>query len=454
MKKFHRCAFTIATTRVDEILESFRILRRINAADTLELTLATDEQMGYAAGQTITARLESDLDVYEAKFVVDSFKKDGNTLTIIASSSLALSDKKSHYSLLESSRAVAARLGASNTAGYTDYPVSLSVENSTRYDALLQLAKITGAEVYEKQGELYIEDAKAIDDAEPILSFHERRDILGMSTSVVAPKTSSVAINVAETDTTIYAKPSLSLAIDYDIHPVSPTTPIVYTKDTQTYTISPLQGRAIIYYAPTNKDPIISGGTFVKRQGYKVVEKFTLDGDFSVSLAGGIIEVLGVELDGRTLADFVFVQHQNTIAWEQPKSGELKVGYKTDVFYALMPPSDKPKKIIIKAAHEGLSLSHLYIYDYNGFFPLPLERTISLITDFGLDSDDAVNALVVVKKNGVVIQSIASDAFGELDIIFTAYGFYCLSAGGKTRYVTLFANEYSISADAPEGASC
>ncbi len=440
--------------RVDEILTSFRLLRRINAIDTLELVLATDEQMGYASGQNITIRLESDNDVYEGVFTAQAFKKDGNTLNIIATSILDTQIKSDHCSLLESSKSVAQSLGAFNVDNYVDYPVSLSIEDSTRFDALLELAKITGAEVYEVGGKLIIENAKVISDEIPVLSFHERRDTLSMSTSVVVPKTKSVAINISEADTAVFAKPSLTLAIDYDIHPVSPLSPIVYTKDTQTYTISPCQGRAIIYYAPTNKDPAIIGGNFVKRTGYKVVEKFTLDGDFSVALAGGISEIIGAELDGTPFTDFVFVPGQNTLAWSEAKSGELKIGYKTDVFYALMPPSEKPKKINIKAAHEGLTLSHLYIYDYNGFFPLPFERTISLITDFGLDSNDAIGAAVVVKKNGAIIQNTTADAFGELDIIFTAYGFYCLESTGVTRYITLFANEYSLSADAPEGATC
>lgn len=453
-KLIHKHLFKIANISVDDIVEGFRILRRINAADTLELTLVTDEQMGYLAGQAISIELHSDTDIYRASFIIDTLEKDGNTLTLVAYSALTPKTKTDYYALAEDSHILATRLGAAADA-LISYPVSLSCEKMTKLDALVELASITGAEVYENSEALYISDAAIIEDTATIATaLHERRDILSLELSITPPNTKTIEVNIAENES-IYAKPALMLAIDHDPHPVTPISPIVYTKDTQSYTISPLRGRAILYYSPITKEPtIVSCIPFVKRSGYKIVEKFTLEGDHSVTLVGGISNIIDIELDGVDFGGYTYQSGHNVLAWNEAATGELKISYASDVYYAQMPPSSAPTTLKIKAAHENLYIEHSYRYDYGGYYPLPFRISLSLIVDFGLESDDAVNAVVEVRKAGVVTQTTPADAFGELEIGFEAYGFYRLTAAGVTRYVTIFANEYNLSVDKPQGAVC
>ena len=250
----------------------------------------------------------------------------------------------------------------------------------------------------------------------------------------------------------VHCEPSITLAIDRSPQPLSPSALVVYTSEETTYKISPCSAQGTIYYSPLTSIPSITiQGISPRRHiDYAVIEKYSLDNEYFFYTTAGIKNIIGLSLNGViTLATYSL--NQNIVFFSEKVTGDVIISYNTDVFRFTLPPSStQGKKISINATHLNHVLKHTHEYQPEGYYPLPYAIKMSLVSDWGFDSEDAIFAsgnVVKIDAEGIrtIVGSWSADAFGEVPVLLLNYGVYVLACQGHDDlYIKMYINEFSM----------
>ena len=337
-----------------------------------------------------------------------------------------------------------------NTDNLSDFTFHFdySIEDKSIEDVINDLSKITDFDFYFKGGIVYFEDKKRIKkDDEAVYRFSEYEDILNFSTSTNKDdkKVNKIVFN---TDLEpIVATPSILLDIKDSPQCCSPDEVKIYTDDDgNTYKISPVNAFFIVYYSPLVKKPHIN---IPCKSGERiVVEKFELQNDEFVRLSGGIKELIAVE----GVSNYVYKEGYNVLAFDFVEKGELKVTYKTDVLYGTIEHSKYPKIVNFKIKHFNQIIDYDHKIELNGYYPIPYKFILNLISDWGIDSSDAINRSVTIsKKSGdvfVIIGEFTSNSFGELEFEINEYGTYKFETDNyEALYLDWYINKKNLFMD-------
>lgn len=144
--------------------------------------------------------------------------------------------------------------------------------------------------------------------------------------------------------------------------------------------------------------------------------------------------------------DFEYLQNYNKIVLSNLTTGYIKISYETDVFQAFISPQQKQQKKLIKATYLNQALDFQHEIKADGYYPLPFVYILSLIKDWNIESNIAIN------KDGLLngVDSWTADSFGDLKLSLKAYGVYRLSTVGyEDLYITYYANKFEISLNEP-----
>ena len=155
-----------------------------------------------------------------------------------------------------------------------------------------------------------------------------------------------------------------------------------------------------------------------------VIENYKLENDNFVRLTGGIEEIIAVE----GVENYSFEKGYNVLVFDYVEKGELKITYKTKVLYGTIEHSKYPKTINITIKHFNQIINYDHKIELNGYYPIPYNFTLNLVSDWGLDYAEAINKSVTIsKKSGdvfVEIDDFESNSFGELEFNIEEYNTY------------------------------
>jgi hypothetical protein len=334
-----------------------------------------------------------------------------------------------------------------NTNNLTDFHFlfDFEIKNKSIEEAVEELANITKCDYYYYRGVIYFEDKKSIkkDDA-PIQKFNDIEDIFEFSTTSNKDEKKINKLFINKKEEYITTEPKISLSVSKDPFVVSPKEKYVYRTPDYHYTFVPIQNQLLFYLTPL-------GGTFKCNletefiKNYNVIEKYELDNEDYLIVTAGIKKIIAVEVNGEYLKreDYKIETKFNYIVFNKKYTGELKIAYKTDIYRAIIPPTQTPKNYKIYATYYDQELNYTLKTEYNGYYPLPFEYELDLVKDWNIPPYDAINRKITI--NG---EEYTSDPFGIVKINFDHYNcFECRTDNYENLYITLFKNKFDISSD-------
>ena len=314
-----------------------------------------------------------------------------------------------------------------NFDNFIDIPLEFdyTIEDKTIDEVISDVSKITDFDYYFYNDTLYFEDKKVIKkDDTALATFRDIEDIEEFSTTINKDETKINKLFINKKDVSnIIAEPIINLEIKDSPQCCSPDEVIIYTDDNgNKYKISPVNAFYIVYYSPLLKEPKINMNV---ESGERVlIENYKLEKDNFVRLTAGIKEVLAVS----GVENWSYEEKHNVLVFDYVEKGELKISYKTNVLYGTIEHSKHPKEINIKITHYNQIIDYNHKIELNGYYPIPYDFTLNLVSDWGIDYGEAINKDVTIsKKSGdvfVKIGDFTSDYFGELQFNIDEYNTY------------------------------
>jgi len=331
-----------------------------------------------------------------------------------------------------------------NFDNLTDIPLEFdyTIEDKTIDEAINDLSKITDFDYYFYNGVLYFEDKKVIKkDDTAIITFRDIEDIEEFNTSTNKDeiKINKIFINEKK-ERVILSEPQIILDINDSPQCCSPDEVKIYI-DSQgnKYKMKPINTIYTLYFSPTTKIPTFNLKNEDEIEDKIVVEKFKLQNDNFVVLNGGIdelIEVAGVE-------NYTYKKHHNVLAFDYIEKGELKISYKTKVFNGVVEHSKFPKDVLFLAKHFNQILNFIHKIQINGYCPIPYTYTISLIKDWGIDSNEALG-----REVSSPFGTLISDNFGDITFKIQKYGTFKFETDGyEPLYLDWYINKKELYMD-------
>jgi hypothetical protein len=228
---------------------------------------------------------------------------------------------------------------------------------------------------------------------------------------------------------------------------VSPKKTDKYSDGDNNYTFVSIQNQLLFYLTPL-------GGVFRCNletelvEGYVVVEKYELNNEDYLIVTAGIKNIVAIEINGEYLKreDYKIETKFNYIIFNKKYTGELKIAYKTDIYRAIIPPTQIPKDYKIYASYYNQKLFYTLKSEYNGYYPLPYKYNFSLITEWNIPPNVASEK--EFKING---ETYKANHFGEIEIEFKEYGCCELTTDGyDPLYVIYRKNKFNITQESEE----
>lgn len=397
-------------------------------------------------------------------FYPTQIQKEQNVHTIIAKSKMSFFTEdlgqKEDIGIAGSAKEVLTALTEGlNTdfTNFTDYNLLDGGYYNTTYraSAILDILSAVSADVYIKNNTLYFAEKIYIHEDTNIL--FDESDFLSFKVSSTPSKAKSVTFN--QSVNKIYSTPTLSLNVTPSPQPLSPSHPLTIKDDSdkediKTYVIKPTPALARLFFSPLNAYVSIAGATFKKRVNQKAIEGASMNGEYYLTVSGGIKSIKLIRLNDRAISGYSFKSGYNVVYFNRPITGNLQIAYITDIYQKIFPTSqDSRKKIQIDIKMLNQSLSYTHTYTASGYYPLPYYFEINFITDWGIDPNRAgrkgfsvykVLSKTKDKPGGNYVTR--SDEFGDASITLTSYGIYKLKTSGyKPLYITFYINSFSIS---------
>ncbi len=320
------------------------------------------------------------------------------------------------------------------------------------------LREVFGFEYYYKDGIIYFEDKKDLTYKKEVRKFSEVKDILSFSTSVNKEdkKINEVVIN-KKTQTKTENK--IKLLIDPSPQPCSPSDVLVYIDDGNSYKIPPKY--AIFNIFTTHKDMIdnlqinISDKniTYTKNQEKVLIEEYELNDENCFFVTAFINELIGYEIDD----DIKLNYENNLVKLNKKYTGIVKISYKTIAFIGQIPPFQYPKTIFFNITAQKEKLTYNHKLELNGYYPIPYNLTISLIKDWGIDYENAINKEIIISKydkdNDTFVKktTTSSNEVGEFEFNITKYGIYRFDTPNQEPlFLYYFVNKFEFCMDEKE----
>jgi len=114
--------------------------------------------------------------------------------------------------------------------------------------------------------------------------------------------------------------------------------------------------------------------------------------------------------------------------FDKVEKGELKVTYKTDCLYGTIEHSKYPKTVNFYITHFNQVIDYEHKIELNGYYPVPFDFTLNLMSDWGIDYAEAINKNITISKMDgdvfVELGEFTSNAFGELKFTINEYATY------------------------------
>jgi hypothetical protein len=179
-----------------------------------------------------------------------------------------------------------------------------------------------------------------------------------------------------------------------------------------------------------------------------VIENYQLENDNFVKLIAGIDEIIAVE----GVENYSFEKGYNVLVFDYVEKGELKITYKTKILYGTIQHSKTPKTINITIKHFNQIINYDHKIELDGYYPIPYDFTLNLVSDWGLDYINAINKSVTIYKksddNFVKIDDFESDSFGELKFNIEEYNTYKFETENQEPlYLDWYVNDKKIYMD-------
>ncbi len=403
--------------------------------------------------ERVEIRYKVDNEVVE-KFVIDSidYLKDNNIKVFCKSKTIRYTTKIDKIIQCSSLKGLLnSLLEDINYDKLTDIPLlfDYEIDNKTVEEVVSDLSKITGFEYYFYQGVLYFEDKKRIQkDDVAIKRFSEISDIIDFSTSTNKDEKKINKIYINKKDDTVFAaKPTIALDIKDSPQCCSPDDVKIFTDDdNNTYKINPVNAFFIVYFSPTIQLPKCN---IEYEVGDRIlIEEYKLNNDEYVELMGGIDEIIAIE----GVENHTFKVGYNMLVFDKVEKGELKVTYKTKVLHGTIEHSKYPKNVNFLITHFNQKIDYTHKIELNGFYPIPYDFTLNLMSDWGIDYSEAINKdITISKKSGdvfVIVENHTSDSFGEMKFNINEYNTYKFELSGQEPlYLDWYINKKQIYMD-------
>ena len=367
-KLFNTFTFTVNDVYFDGAIVS-DLVERIEVKYQLD-----DEEIvsDYYVIDSIEYLLDNNIKVYcKSKTIQYSYKYSGNKNELIQASSLkVLLDKLLVNTTL-------------NYTNLTDIPFlfDYEIKDKSVEDVIEELHNITLFDYYYDKGILYFEDKKSIkEDDVSVQRFTSLKDILEFNTSTNKDdkKINKIFINTKNQET-IFAEPIITLDLNDSPQPCSPDAVVMFEDEEKTYKVSPVNAYYMVYYSPITQQPTINMNC---ESGDRIlIENYQLEKDYFVRLAGGIKEIIAVE----GVANYHYEPNYNFLTFDLVEAGELKITYKTTVLHGSISHQKYPTEINITIQHFNQLLEHTHKIEMNGYYPIPYDFTLNLVSDWGLD---------------------------------------------------------------------
>jgi hypothetical protein len=334
-----------------------------------------------------------------------------------------------------------------NTNNLTNFHFffDFEIKDKSIEEAVEELANITKCDYYYYRGVIYFEDKKSIKkDDIPIQKFNDIEDIFEFSTTSNKDKKKINKLLINEKEEYITTEPKISLSISKNPFVVSPKKTEKFNNGDYNYTFVPIQNQLLFYLTPL-------GGTFKSNletelvEDYIAIEKYELSNDDYLIVTAGIKNIVAIEINGEYLKeeDYKIETNFNYIIFNKKYTGDLKIAYKTDIYRAIISPTQTPKDYKIYATYYDQELNYTLKTEYNGYYPTPYKYNFNLIKDWNIPPHIASGK--EFKINGQIYQA---DPFGECEIEFKKYGCYTITTDNyEPIYVTYYKNSFNITQD-------
>ena len=424
-KLFNTLTFTVNDVYFDSAIVS-DLVERIEVKYQLD-----DEEIvsDYYVIDSIEYLLDNNIKVYcKSKTIQYSYKYSGNKNELIQASSLkVLLDKLLVNTTL-------------NYTNLTDIPFlfDYEIKDKSVEDVIEELHNITLFDYYYDKGILYFEDKKSIkEDDVSVQRFTSLKDILEFNTSTNKDdkKINKIFINTKNQET-IFAEPIITLDLNDSPQPCSPDAVVMFEDKKKTYKVSPVNAYYIVYYSPITQPPTINMNC---ESGDRIlIENYQLEKDYFVRLAGGIKELIAVE----GVENYHYEPNYNFLTFNKVEKGSLKITYKTTVLHGNIEHQKYPTEMNITIQHFNQLLEHTHKIELNGFYPVPYNFTLNLVSDWGLDPANVINQEIsIYKYDGEDIRNIDSFAvniFGEVTFEIESHGTYKFTMDGVDNDLYLY----------------
>jgi hypothetical protein len=348
------------------------------------------------------------------------------------------------------------------------------IKNKSIEDSIEELANITKCDYYYHRGVIYFEDKKTIKEYDtPLQKFNDIEDIFEFSTTSNKDEKKINKLLINEKEEHITTEPKISLSISKDPFVVSPPRVEKYKQNNdennktddsdenvEEYAFVPIQNQLLFYLTPL-------GGVFKCNletelmRNYTAIGKYELNNEDYLIVTAGIKKIVAIEVNGEYLTkrDYRFETNFNYIIFNKRYTGELKISYKTDIYRAIIPPTQIPKDYKIYATYYDQELNYTLKTEYNGYYPLPYIYKLNLIKEWNMPPDIASGRTIYLKgkiyernykgemEQNIINESYKADPFGEVEIEFREYGNYILTGGYEPVYISFYKNKFNITQD-------
>ena len=393
--------------------------------DRIEVKYQIDEQDAvseYFVIDSIDFLLDNNIKVYtKSKTIQYSYKYSGNQNKLVQSSSLKeLIDKLMPTTTIDHTN-------------LTDIPFifDYTIENKSIEEVISELQKITLYDYYFCKGVLYFEDKKNIkEDDISIQKFTSLNDIIELNTSINKDDKKINKVLINEQDEKILASvPTITLDIKDSPQPCSPNEIVSFNDEDTLYKVSPVNAYYIVYFSPTTALPTINMNA---ESGDRIViERYVLERDNNVTLVGGINQILAVE----GVSNYSYKAGYNLLTFDFVEAGELKITYKTTVLHGTVGHQKYPRDMSFNIQHFDQQIKHIHQIEMNGYYPIPYDFTLNLVSDWGIDYADAIDGTVKLSKyedgSPNFIANINVDMFAETTFNISIYGTYRFDRDGQ-----------------------
>ena len=429
-KLFNTLTFTVNDVYIDSTIVG-DLIERIEVKYQID---DNEKISDYFVIDSIEFLKNNNIKIYsKSKTVEYSYKYSGNKNELIQASSLkVLLDKILPNTIL-------------NYTNLTDanFTFDYEIKEKSIEEVVEELQKITLFDYYYHQGSLYFEDKKSIQvDDVSVQRFTSLKDILEFNTSTNKDdkKINKIFINTTEQEV-VFAEPIITLDLKDSPQCCSPDEVIIFEDDDKTYKISPVNAFYIVYFSPLTQLPTINMDA---QSGDRVlIENYQLEKDYFVRLAGGIKELIAVE----GVENYHYEPNYNLLTFDKVDKGELKITYKTTVLHGSISHQKYPTEMNITIQYFNQLLEHTHKIEMKGYYPIPYTLTVSLVSDWGIDYNNAIGGSVKVGKkyddnDYNYVEDLEVDDFGEFKISFDEYGSFSFTRKNQeTLYLDYYINK-------------